>query len=195
MANVITAGAFLAIVAWMGYFERKSIVVEKTVLIALLSALSAVGRILFAAIPSVQPSSFIIMAAGMCFGPEIGTMTGIVTALASNLALGQGPWTLWQMLAWGLMGLTAGLFRKALWRIPFLPVVFGFGWGFVFGWIMNLWYFVGQGNVAIYLTACITSVYFDLAHALANGLLFVAAGPSLLGRLKRIGQKYGLMTD
>ena len=36
-------------------------------------------------------------------------MVGALAALASNFFFGQGPWTPWQMYAWGLVGYGAGL--------------------------------------------------------------------------------------
>jgi hypothetical protein len=65
------------------------------------------GRIPFAALPGVQPTSFLVMVSGLVFGPQAGFMIGAMAALASNFFLGQGPWTPWQMLGWGLMGMSA----------------------------------------------------------------------------------------
>ena len=47
----------------------------------------------------------LVMIMGVCSGPPAGFMTGALSALVSNMLLGQGPWTVWQMLAWGLIGL------------------------------------------------------------------------------------------
>lgn len=177
-------------------FLTKAPSVEKTVLIALLSSLSTVGRVLFAGIPSVQPSSFIIIMAGLCFGKEIGIMTGLVTALASNLILGQGPWTLWQMFAWGLMGLLSALLSKPLISFKFFRAVYGVAWGFLFGWIMNLWYYTGYNTeigLSYYITAGISSFPFDLLHGLSNGLLMIFSGDLFLRAFRRIGIKYGIL--
>mgnify|MGYP000299666026 CR=1 FL=1 len=82
-------------------FERSRVGAQAVVLIALLSAVSCAGRVLFAGLPSVQPSSSLIILTGIVFGPQAGFMTGAMTALTSNMLLGQGPWTVWQMSAWG----------------------------------------------------------------------------------------------
>jgi len=175
------------------YFERKSIVVEKIVLISLLSAISSVGRIIFSSIPSVQPSSFIIMMAGLTFGKEIGLMTGVITAVASNLILGQGPWTPWQMFLWGSMGLLTAILRKQLMQNKFFIIIYGFLWGFLFGWIMNLWYIAGYMHdisIKVFIAACISSFYFDLAHGVSNVLLLIFAKDQMLLILNRINIKY-----
>lgn len=74
-----------------------------------LAALAAAGRILFAPIPDFKPVSAIAIIAGVAFGRKSGFMVGALAALASNFFFGQGPWTPWQMYAWGLVGYGAGL--------------------------------------------------------------------------------------
>ena len=78
-----------------------------TVVLAALAA--AAGRILFAPIPDFKPVSATAIIAGVVFGRKSGFMVGALAALASNLFFGQGPWTPWQMYAWGLVGYGAGL--------------------------------------------------------------------------------------
>lgn len=73
-----------------------------------LAALAAAGRILFAPFPDFKPVSAIAIIAGVAFGRRSGFMVGALAALASNFFFGQGPWTPWQMYAWGLIGYLAG---------------------------------------------------------------------------------------
>lgn len=110
---------------FLASFEKKDVAAEKIILIALHSALAVAGRVIFAAIPSVQPASFIIIMTGIVFGGEMGFMTAAVTALASNMLLGQGPWTPWQMFFWGIMGLVAGLLSGQLKKYPFSRIAYG----------------------------------------------------------------------
>lgn len=77
-----------------------------------LAALAAAGRILFAPIPDFKPVSAIAIIAGVTFGRKSGFMVGALVALASNFFFGQGPWTPWQMYAWGMVGYGAGLLAK-----------------------------------------------------------------------------------
>lgn len=76
---------------------------------ATLGALAAAGRILFAPIPDFKPVSAICIIAGAVFGKHSGFMVGALAALCSNFFFGQGPWTPWQMYAWGLVGYVAGV--------------------------------------------------------------------------------------
>lgn len=175
------------------FFESGEIVIDKLVLIGILSSLSSVGRIILSSIPSVQPSSFIIMLSGIGFGKEIGMMVGVITALSSNLVLGQGPWTPWQMFLWGLMGYLSGVLSKFLRKNKVFFIIYGFIWGFAFGWIMNLWAITGyysEISREIFIVSCISSFYFDLAHSLSNVILIKLSGDRFNKVLKRLKEKY-----
>lgn len=177
-------------------FELKRVQTREIVLIALLAAVAAVSRVPFTVLPSVQPTSFVIIASALVFGAESGFMIGALAALVSNMFLGQGPWTPWQMFGWGMIGWTAGLLRDVLivhrWRL----LGFGFLWGFLFGWIMNVWSASGlipnhdwTGIAFIYAS----SFYFDLFHALSNVFFLALFGGAWIKVLERFKRKYGLL--
>ncbi|WP_102347526.1 ECF transporter S component [Bacillus sp. Marseille-P3661] len=178
-------------------FERKNLDARSLVLVAILSAVAAVSRVPFAVLPSVQPTSFVIIMSGLVFGAESGFMIGAIAAIVSNLFLGQGPWTPWQMFAWGMIGLSAGLMKDWLWsKNKILLLSFGFIWGFLFGWIMNLWYMVGfVENITLdmILTAMATSFYFDMAHAISNVVFLAVFSTKWNTILERFKVKYGLL--
>ena len=131
-----------------------------------LAALAAAGRILFAPIPDFKPVSAIAIIAGVVFGRKSGFMVGALAALASNFFFGQGPWTPWQMYAWGLVGYGAGLLaaipakapksidnsRRAecgedrsprkqplIERHAVLIYIYGFASCLMYGFILNAW--------------------------------------------------------
>lgn len=177
-------------------FERSRAGAQKIVLIALLAAVACAGRVLFAGIPSVQPASFLIILTGAVFGPQAGFMTGAMTALTSNMLLGQGPWTVWQMAAWGLMGLFAGVSGRFLKKHLAALCAYGLLWGFLFGWFMNLWTvfggFFGAVSLRAVLAACAASLPLDFAHAACNLLLLLLLARPFLRKMERIAVKYGL---
>ena len=178
-------------------FEKVEIKTEKIVIIAILAALASAGRVIFGAIPSVQPSSFIVIMSGMVFGPYTGAVTGTVLAVASNMMLGQGPWTIWQMGSWALMGMSAGLTRKSLNKNLAVRIVFSLFWGFLFGAIMNVYMIVsgsyaGELNWGTVVSIYATSLTFDLAHALSNAVLMGLVGNWFIELLGRMKNKYGL---
>ena len=110
---IISAVIILAaIMAVFLSYERQGVNVKEISLIATMATLAAVMRVPFAAIISVQPTTFIVMITGYVFGARAVFMVGAIGAFFSNIFLGQGPWTPWQMLAWGLAGWTMGLLGK-----------------------------------------------------------------------------------
>lgn len=90
-------------------FERRRVDVQRLVLIAVMSTLAIVSRALFVAVPFFKPMAGIVMISGMALGPVPGFMVGSISMFASNFIFGQGPWTLWQMLSFGLCGAVFGL--------------------------------------------------------------------------------------
>ncbi len=84
--------------------------------------MAALGRDAFAALPDVKPITAMTLVVGYSLGPLPGFAVGALGMLASNFMLGQGPYTPWQMAAWGLVGLpaprSARLSRRRLGRVP-----------------------------------------------------------------------------
>ncbi|MDT3427109.1 energy-coupling factor transport system substrate-specific component [Paenibacillus forsythiae] len=177
--------------------ERRKLEPRELVLLAVLAAVAAVSRIPFAALPSVKPVSAIVILSAYVFGAEAGFLIGAVAALVSNLYFGQGPWTPWQMFAWGMTGLTAGWLRNTRWmRTRPGLLLFGFVWGFVFGWIMNIWHLIGLPDafsLGLVATVYSTSFYFDLAHALSNVVFLSILAGGWIQVLERFRKKYGLL--
>ncbi|GGD57513.1 ECF transporter S component [Paenibacillus nasutitermitis] len=180
-------------------FERRRMEARELILIAVLAAIASMGRVAFAPIPSVQPTSFVIIIAAVVFGGETGFLIGAIAALASNIFLGQGPWTPWQMFCWGMIGATAGWLRHTwVMKSRLGMCAFGFVWGFLFGWIMNIWYLISLPDAMswpLVLTAYVQSFYFDLAHALANVFFLGILGISWIQILERFKKKYGLLKN
>ena len=174
----------LGLIAW----ERSTGGGREVALVATLGAAAAAGRGLFAAIPSAQPVTTICICAGVSLGPRAGAAVGATAALVSNAFLGQGPWTPWQMLSWGLAGASAGWLRVGLERSRPALVAFGTAWGFLFGAIMDVYQLASFGPVFTWQAFIATharGIPFDIAHALTNAILLAVAGPALIRLLRR----------
>jgi energy-coupling factor transport system substrate-specific component len=179
-------------------FEMRALHAREIVIIAMMAAIAGVSRVPFAMLPSVQPTSFVIIVAALVFGAESGFMIGAFAALVSNMFLGQGPWTPWQMFAWGMIGFTAGLMGRWGWlERRWVLLLFGLIWGFLFGWIMNFWIVSGMfpyadwSSIAAIYSA---SFYFDLAHALSNVFFLALFTTSWVKVMQRFKRKYGLLS-
>ena len=98
-ASLLVLG--LALAAGFAWYERAHPTSRVLALVATLAALAALGRIAFAPLPNVKPTTDIVLLTGYALGGAPGFAVGAVAALASNVFFGQGPWTPWQMCAWG----------------------------------------------------------------------------------------------
>jgi energy-coupling factor transport system substrate-specific component len=182
--------AVLVTLAFFFKFESVALGSKEIALVAMLATISAVLRIPFAAIPSLQPCTFLIICCGYVFGPIAGFMVGAMTPLISNFFLGQGPWTLYQMLAWGLIGYGAGyLARFNLDRKGFIIV--GVVCGFLFGLITNIYfwlYFAYPLTFGTLVFVQLSSLWFDISHAVGNAIflgLFSTRTVSILERYRK----------
>ena len=100
----------LTFLAFFLRFEERKPQARELVLLAVMCALAVASRAVFAPLPHFKPMVGIIMLTGIAFGPETGFMTGALSGFVSNFIFGQGPWTPWQMFAYGVAGLLAGFF-------------------------------------------------------------------------------------
>lgn len=177
-------------------FESRRPQARELVPIAILAAVAALGRVAFAPFPYVKPTTAVVIISGIAFGPEAGFVTGATAALCSNIFFGQGPFTPWQMFAWGIVGFLAGVFSKFTLRGRLSICVFGFISAFLYGWIMDLWNVLGLVRPisagAVFL-AFAASAYFDLIHAVTTAVFLLLLAKPWLKALTRVKLKYGLM--
>lgn len=190
---------FLILIGIYYRLDETTLTSKEITLIAIYSAFTAVARIPFVALPNVQPCSFLIFSAGIAFGPLIGFMIGANTAVISNMFLGQGPWTIYQIIAWGLIGIVGGLFhnlRKKLFirRNLYLMASIGFVLGFIYGAIMNVWSWMLNPPLTLlsFLVLYTSSFFFDLAHALSNFLFILYFGERVVNILNRYHDRFFL---
>ena len=161
-----------------------------------LGAVAAVGRILFAAIPDVKPVSAICIVAGATLGPSCGFGVGALAALVSNMFFGQGPWTPWQMYAWGLIGFLSGLFaRRGLLEKTWARVVWAFVSALLYGFILNGWYVLGFVRPLTWVGAIAgfgAGLPLDVVHGVATVVFLLLIWGSWRRTIARIVAKYGL---
>ncbi|MEJ7901658.1 MAG: ECF transporter S component, partial [Thermomicrobiales bacterium] len=183
--------------------------------VALLGVLVAVDATL-RLVPSILGASTIfllIILVGVVFGSAFGFQMGVLTLLFSALITGGiGPWLPFQMLGAGWVGLSAGWLPN---RGP-MPVriaaiaLFGALWGFLFGALMNLWFWpfaapgvgadaglywspeLGPGETVVrYLRFyAVTSLGFDVARAVGNIVLVFLFGAPILRLLERYRSRF-----
>jgi energy-coupling factor transport system substrate-specific component len=184
---------------WLAY-ERKRPSARMVAVVATLSAVAALGRDAFAALPDVKPITAIAFVVGYALGPLPGFTVGAIGMLASNVVLGQGPYTPWQMTAWGLVGLAgAGFGRlggRRLGRVP-LAIVCA-ACALMAKEIMNVyeWTLGASHTPAAFLAiAGGTSLPYDIADTLATLGFALAFGPELARLLARIRERMSVQWE
>lgn len=194
-----------AIVSFFVRFEQRKPQARELVMIAVMCALAVVARAAFIWVPHFKPMAAIVMIAGMAFGASSGFLVGSLSILASNLIFGQGPWTPWQMLSFGLCGLTFGaltdkgiLPRSSLTGKQRIVVSLSAGLFVILaaGPILDtssLFYLLSaltpEGAAAVYLAG----LPVNCIHGVATTVTMLIFSNPLLGMLDRVRTKYGMM--
>ena len=186
-------------------FETRKPQARELVTIAVLCALAVASRVVVQ-IPAFKPTLGVIMIAGIALGMEAGFLTGAVSAFASNFFFGQGPWTPWQMMAYGIAGFLAGLLfhkKRPFAEKPNLSVLVLAVYGFfaillVVGPLMDVGSVFTMGTtvswkfaLAVFAAGLVPNLILACATAVTMLLL---SGP-LLKKLDRLIRKYGMMED
>ena len=180
----------LGLAAGFGWYERHKPPARVVALVATLAALAVVGRLAFAAIPNVKPTTDIVLFAGYALGAVPGFMVGAIAALVSNIFFSQGPWTPWQMVGWGGVGVGGAVFAHLLrGREPgriVLAAICGLA-GFAFGAWMDLYQLTlaTHQDLDSYLALSATSLPYNLAHAIGNVVFCLLIGPVFIRALRR----------
>ena len=180
-------------------FESRKPQARELVIISVLCAIAVAGRAAFFMVPQFKPVVALVIISGVCFGGETGFLVGAVTGFVSNFFFGQGPWTPWQMFAFGIIGFVAGtLFQKGLLRKTKSSLcIFGALATFIiYGGIMNPSTVImsqGKLNFAMIKAAYISGVPFDLVHAASTAFFLWFISEPMIDKLDRIKVKYGLV--
>ena len=99
----------LCMVPFALVFEGRKPMARELVVIAVMVAIAVAGRAAFFMVPQFKPVVAIVIIAGAALGAESGFAVGALSGFVSNFIFGQGPWTPWQMFAFGIIGFLAGL--------------------------------------------------------------------------------------
>src|SRR3984957_19717025 len=191
-------GAFgllaLALAGGFAWYERVRPDARIVALVGTLAAFAALGRIAFAAVPNVKPTTDIVLISGYALGGGPGFAVGAIAGLASNFFFGQGPWTPWQMAAWGVTGVVGASLALICrgrpigrWPLAIVCCICGFAFTAVQDagdWITysdhsltQLGVYVGQG------------LGFDAIYAGSCLVFALAFGPALLRSIQRFTKR------
>jgi energy-coupling factor transport system substrate-specific component len=188
---LILAAVLLGGFAW---YERSRPPAQVVALVAALAALAIAGRIAFAAFPNVKPTTDIVIFAGYALGPAAGFAVGALAALVSNFWFGQGPWTPWQMAAWGLCGILGAALALGARNVGRLTLAAVCGLAAVgYGAILNFSLMATYGGELSWQRFWIfegRAIPFEIAHAAGNVAFALVAGPAMVRMLVRFRERF-----
>lgn len=179
-------------------FELSKPSVREFIPLAVICSFATLGRMVFSFIPQVQPVTVLVIISASVFGMQRGFITGSICAIISNMFLGQGPWTLYQMTAWGTVGLISGFIGKffknqkntdTIKKSEILVFsVFSFVAAFIFSIICDLStisYLKPVVSLNEIIAVFATGIFFNITHAVFNVLLVLCLYAPLKKRLLR----------
>jgi energy-coupling factor transport system substrate-specific component len=215
---LLTALVGLCFVVLLLEVQGQAVNAKFVALLGILVSMNAVLRFLEVAVPGpggISPIFFLIVLTGYVFGGRFGFLMGALTLLVSALITGAvGPWLPYQMFVAGWIGMSAPLCRllvravRGEGRRREIVVLAAFAgvWGFVFGVLMNVWfwpYAVGPAEqywepgigfvetlrryAAFYVA---TSLIWDILRAGGNVLLILILGEPALRALRRFRRRF-----
>jgi len=184
-------------------------------MLGVLSAVNAALRPLGAGTNGIETMFFLLIAAGRVFGPGFGFLLGCTSMFASAmLTAGVGPWLPFQMLTAAWVGMGAGLLPAKRLRGPgeiTLLVVYGIVAAYLFGALMNLWFWpfvagdsTGAQAALSYIpggalgdnlrrfgvfTLITSTAVWDTGRAITTSILTIVVAPSILAILRRASRR------
>ncbi len=187
---VTLAVLLLSLLLFLCGFERKMVGVRRQVIVAVMVALSVAGRF----IPFFKPITALTTITGMYLGGEAAFLVGALSALISNFFYGQGPWTAFQMMAWGLIGLAAGVAAPLLKKSRIALILFAVLSGVAYSMLMDVWTAIsGDGfSVPVYLAALVTALPHTVMYSVSNVIFLALCARPFGKKLERIKRKYGV---
>lgn len=203
MPNYILISLVFALIICGAFFltyEKKSPPARDILPIVIICVVASLGRVIFSFLPQVQPVTAIVIIVGICYGKQTGFLTGALCAIISNIFLAQGPWTPWQMLAWGIIGFLAAFLPhfKSKFLQLFTLSIYSFFSAFLFSVIMDIYTLssLGEGiTLPMALSIFIVGLIFNVGHAVGNVLFVCILYSPLSKKLLRLKYKYGILTQ
>ncbi len=202
---VSLAVVVLTMIPFFTSFESRKPQAREIVIIAVLTAMAVASRAAFSMLPHFKPLIAIVIISGIALGGEAGFLVGALAGFLSNFLFGQGPWTPFQMFAYGIAGFIAGILfsktdfvtrsrnKKDLLRLS----LFGYAMiQFFVGPILDI---CGVLTLASTINAETVGAMFisglpvNFIHGMATFIFLYLLARPLLEKIDRIKTKYGIL--
>ena len=192
----------ISIFIFLWSFEKRKPKTREIVTLAVMTALAVVGRLAFFMTPQVKPCAAIIIITGVMLGRQSGFLCGALTAFVSGFFFGQGPWTPWQMIAFGIIGFLSGaLFSKKNIKYAYnkwIISVYGFLATFViYGFILDtatVFMYTDTPKTETFVATYLSGIGFNLIHAASTFVVLFLISNATIKKLERLKIKYKMFS-
>ena len=192
----------ISIFIFLWSFEKRKPKTREIVTLAVMTALAVVGRLAFFMTPQVKPCAAIIIITGVMLGRQSGFLCGALTAFVSGFFFGQGPWTPWQMIAFGIIGLLSGvLFSKKNIKYAYnkwIISIYGFLATFViYGFILDtatVFMYTDTPKTETFVATYLSGIGFNLIHAASTFVVLFLISNATIKKLERLKIKYKMFS-
>ena len=178
----------ISIFIFLWSFEKRKPKTREIVTLAVMTALAVVGRLAFFMTPQV--------------GRQSGFLCGALTAFVSGFFFGQGPWTPWQMIAFGIIGFLSGvLFSKKNIKYAYnkwIISIYGFLATFViYGFILDtatVFMYTDTPKTETFVATYLSGIGFNLIHAASTFVVLFLISNATIKKLERLKIKYKMFS-
>ena len=192
-----------AMLPFLAAFEDRRPQARELVLISSLVVIATAGRAVFFMLPHFKPVTALVIVAGIGLGAEAGFLTGAMTGFVSNFFFGQGPWTPWQMFAFGVIGFLAGLLFEKRMRRGKLSLMGVCVYGFlatvvIYGLLLDTSTALSvlEGLTWQSVLACyVAGVPVNITHGVSTVVFLLLCAKPMLKKIRRMRKKYGLLME
>ena len=192
----------ISIFIFLWSFEKRKPKTREIVTLAVMTALAVVGRLAFFMTPQVKPCAAIIIITGVMLGRQSGFLCGALTAFVSGFFFGQGPWTPWQMIAFGIIGFLSGvLFSKKNIKYAYnkwIISIYGFLATFViYGFILDtatVFMYTDTPKTETFVATYLSGSGFNLIHAASTFVVLFLISNATIKKLERLKIKYKMFS-
>lgn len=181
-------------------FEKRKPQAKEFITLVVMCAIAIGCRAAFVWVEHFKPMAAIIIMTGVALGAEAGLLTGAFSVLISNMMFGHGPWTPWQMFAFGFAGYLAGMceqYRLIQKENKIKLAAFGGVAIMVFvGPLLDtatLFLMPAKLTKDYVLGTYMSGMPVNAIHALATILTIYFVSQPLFEKLDRMKTKYGMM--
>lgn len=136
-------------------------------LVAMMICISFSSRVVMAVLPNIQLTTVIVIISALVMPMSRAVFIAFGSVILSNIILGMGVYTYWQIITWSAIVVITYLFRGTrLSKNKLYVSIFSGICGMIYGFIIS-WFGSGFVNIP-FLIYYIYGLPMDISHAIGN---------------------------